>query len=265
MKKFFLFGILLIFFLGSVISATAEVIVNPDVYYGTVVVNSDPTGATVTLNNGVYSGITPADIQKVPPGTYTLKITKPGYISYKNENFIVMQGQPNTVFQALSKNPYYGTIQVNSAPSGADIYVDGTLRGKTGTVPQNEVSGLTDGSHMVKVTLDGYKDYTATVNTGPDQASYGPVRVEATLVRLSTPTATKQVMTSPPVTSQVTITVTQPPTSVQVNTPAPTTITTPVVTQSVPPAPVPTTKAGLPAMIVVMEIGLGLFVVSRKG
>ncbi|MEI6293841.1 MAG: PEGA domain-containing protein, partial [Methanomicrobiales archaeon] len=66
-------------------------------------VNSDPTGATVTLNNGVYSSITPADIQKVPPGTYTLKITKPGYISYKNENFIVMQGQPNTVFQALSK------------------------------------------------------------------------------------------------------------------------------------------------------------------
>jgi hypothetical protein len=264
MKKLFFPGTLLIFFLISVIAASAEVTVNPDVYYGTLVVNSDPTGAIVTLNNGVYNGITPVEIQKVPPGTYTLKITKPGYISYINENFIVMQGQPNTVFQALSKNPYYGTIQVSSDPSGADIYVDGTRRGKTGTVPQNEVGGLPDGSHVVKVTLDGYKDYIVTVNTGPDQASYGPVHVVATLVRLSTPTATKQVITSPPATAQVTITVTQPPTSVQVNTPAPTTITTPVVTQSIPPAHVPTTRAGLPAMIVVMGIGLGLFVVSRK-
>jgi len=118
----------------------------------------------------------------------------------------------------------------------------------------------------VKVTLEGYKDYTVTVNTGPDQTSYGPVHVTATLVRLSTPTATKQVMTSPPVTAEVPSTVTQPQPSVQVNTPAPTptTITTPVVSQSASPAQVPTTKAGLPAMIVVIGIGLGMFVVSRK-
>ena len=44
---------------------------------GTLMITSDPPGATITINNKVQSQMTPATIN-LPPGTYTVKVEKDG-------------------------------------------------------------------------------------------------------------------------------------------------------------------------------------------
>jgi hypothetical protein len=66
------------------------------------------------------------------------------------------------------------TVTVNSVPAGAVVFVDGQSSDQ-GTTPVN--LGLHPGSHTLLLTLDGYKDYTTTVNL---QAGY-PVAIDAEL------------------------------------------------------------------------------------
>jgi hypothetical protein len=67
-----------------------------------------------------------------------------------------------------------GSIQVNSSPTGATIYLDGTSTGKTTDALITDVS---PGSHTIKLTKSGYSDYTETVTvTDGDTAT-----VDATL------------------------------------------------------------------------------------
>ena len=58
-----------------------------------------------------------------------------------------------------------GSLTVNSAPSGATVFLDGEPKGLT---PQ----GLTDvpvGEHQIVLTLEGYKDYQEAVTVAKDQ------------------------------------------------------------------------------------------------
>ncbi len=74
------------------------------------------------------------------------------------------------------------TLEINSLPSGATVTVDGqnTMQG---TTPYKVA--LHPGSHTILLTLDGYKDYTTTVNL---QAGY-PVAFDAQLQRAITASA----------------------------------------------------------------------------
>jgi hypothetical protein len=71
------------------------------------------------------------------------------------------------------------TVTVNSVPAGATVFVDGQSSAQ-GTTPIN--LGLHPGSHTILLTLDGFKDYTTTVNL---QAGY-PVAIDAELQRAFT-------------------------------------------------------------------------------
>ena len=67
-----------------------------------------------------------------------------------------------------------GSIQVNSSPSGAQIFLDGS---DTGQVTNATLTGISPGSHRVEVTKEGYVDYEESVSVSSGQT----VRVDATL------------------------------------------------------------------------------------
>ncbi len=68
----------------------------------------------------------------------------------------------------------FGTIQMGSSPSGAEVYVDGNFVGFT------PVSfGTRPGRHDVRFVLSGYEEFTTTVNVRPG----GTERVDANLQR----------------------------------------------------------------------------------
>jgi hypothetical protein len=50
------------------------------------------------------------------------------------------------------------SIYVTSSPSGASVYLDGSYKGKT----PKTITGVSAGSHTIKLSKSGYKDYTRT-------------------------------------------------------------------------------------------------------
>jgi len=60
-----------------------------------------------------------------------------------------------------------GFIYFTSVPSKAGIYVDGTYQGITPKI----LSGLTTGSHAVRLTITGYNDYSANVDVLKEQTA----------------------------------------------------------------------------------------------
>ena len=67
-----------------------------------------------------------------------------------------------------------GSIQVNSSPSGAQIFLDGS---DTGQVTNATLTGIAPGTHEVDVTKEAYVDYKETVSVTSGQTA----RVDATL------------------------------------------------------------------------------------
>jgi len=125
---------------------------------GSIKVSSFPSGANIYLD-GTYTGTTPYTITDVPVGSHDVELTKLGYgnvIKIVN----VSSGFQSLVFVSLFVTlPSTGSIKVSSVPSGANIYLDDTY---AGTTPYT-ITGVSIGSHAVKLTLSGYGDVIQTV------------------------------------------------------------------------------------------------------
>jgi hypothetical protein len=61
-----------------------------------------------------------------------------------------------------------GSIQVNSSPSGATIYLDGSSTGKT---TDALISNVSAGSHTIKLAKSGYNDWQQTVTVSAGQTT----------------------------------------------------------------------------------------------
>lgn len=89
--------------------------------------------------------------------------------------------------------PSTGNLSVASSPLGADILIDGVIYGST---PRN-VTGISSGNHIIRLTLSGYYDYEGTVYVIPDQVT----DVFGTLPPLSASVSSPSASLSPAVTS----------------------------------------------------------------
>ena len=65
-------------------------------------------------------------------------------------------------------SPTTGSIQVNSTPTGAKVFLDGTDTGRTTNTTLTNVS---TGSHTVKLVKDGYADHTGSVSVTAGQTA----------------------------------------------------------------------------------------------
>ncbi|MEO0079036.1 MAG: PEGA domain-containing protein [candidate division WOR-3 bacterium] len=125
---------------------------------GTVTVNetkttitSDPTEADVTID-GRPVGKTPLELSDLEPGRHQVTLTKPGYREFKTSFTIVGR---------------YGSLQVTSDPVGAEILIDGVVRGKT-TEAGLTLSRVPYGRHTVVARLEGYRDVDKEVDIKSD-------------------------------------------------------------------------------------------------
>ncbi|MGO8813156.1 MAG: PEGA domain-containing protein [Terriglobia bacterium] len=59
--------------------------------------------------------------------------------------------------------PVMGTLKVQSQPGGAQVYVNDELKGMTNSAGDLRLSGLSPGSHLVRVSLGGYKVWENSV------------------------------------------------------------------------------------------------------
>jgi len=123
---------------------------------GSISVASSPSGASVYLD-GSPKGTTPKTITGVSAGAYTIKLSKSGYIAYTRTTS-VKAGETKRINVNLQQAT--GSISVTSSPSGASVYLDGSPKGKT----PKTITGVSAGSHTIKLLKSGYKDSTRTTS-----------------------------------------------------------------------------------------------------
>lgn len=140
---------------------------NPSTTYGTIRVNSAPEGAVASLD-GLTWQYTPCTFDQVTAGTnHVLQLSLAGYQTYTTTVW-VSANQNTPVSVSLSKNPAQtGSISVVTSPKGADVYIDGQYRGYSPTT----VSGLSPGSHTVRLQKAGYDEYIGSVTVYSNQVT----------------------------------------------------------------------------------------------
>ncbi len=84
----------------------------------------------------------------------------------------------------------YGNVSVYSSPLNANVYIDGVYKG----IAPVDLTGISAGSHALKLALTGYYDYDATITIvgGGTITAFGSLapRESATVVPTSTPAVT---------------------------------------------------------------------------
>jgi hypothetical protein len=136
-----------------------------------LVVDSSPQGALVQINRQ-YMGETPLRLSNIYPGGHDLRVFKPGYSDYY-EHFQHVKGTQKNVFANLTKEDTPppsstssnaktegGILVVGSAPTGADVFIDGEYVGRTSL----RLSNIKPGSRYVRVAYKGYVDYYENID-----------------------------------------------------------------------------------------------------
>ena len=117
---------------------------------------ASPSGASVYID-GSPKGTNPIKITGVSAGSHTIKLSKSGYNDYTRTTSVIA-GEKKRI--NLNLRQATGSISVTSSPSGASVYLDGSLKGKT----PKTITGVSAGSHTIKLSKSGYNDYTRTTS-----------------------------------------------------------------------------------------------------
>jgi formylglycine-generating enzyme required for sulfatase activity len=125
----------------------------PTPILSTLKVLSEPMEADIYLN-GKLVGTTPQILRDLLVGDYELELRKAGYGSTK-QTVTVKEGQTVEVNLTLAST---GSIAFTSEPSGADLYLNGTYKGRT----PYTASDLPAGSYTYELRKEGYETLSAS-------------------------------------------------------------------------------------------------------
>jgi hypothetical protein len=143
---------------GETVYVAAREITN---VYGSLDVVSNVDGSFVYLDYG-YKGTTPLKIDNVPVGSHTIEISADKYYTY-GETIAVEANKTTYVDAFLEEKP--GSAYVESAPSGAEVFIDGCY---IGTTPL-KIFNLISGTYTLTLKHPGYLDETKYINVYPDE------------------------------------------------------------------------------------------------
>ena len=153
---------------------------------GRLLVRSNPPGALVDVN-GAPRGTTPLALSEIPYGSYTLRVSRPGYVSQVHE-LSISAGQPvGAVSVGLmpaatgtaSPARAAGSVFVESRPPDAQVFLDGERVGRTPVLLPDVAAGL----HEIRIQRDGYRVWSTTTRVVTSERT----RVGASLDRTARP------------------------------------------------------------------------------
>jgi len=136
---------------------------------GKLKISSRPSGAVLTCN-GTERGITPLALTRLPEGEHLLILRKEGFHDF-HHTVTVLGGQES--FLEINLEPVTGLLLIESAPSGAEITLNGDFKGVTPAL----LDGVPVGTHRIELRAQGWAPRTLSVPV-PDRR---PQRVFAEL------------------------------------------------------------------------------------
>ena len=153
---------------------------------GRLLVRSSPPGALVDVN-GEPRGTTPLALGEIPYGSYTLRVSRPGYVSQVHE-LSISAGQPvgaasvglmPAATGAASPARATGSVFVESRPPAAQVFLDGEGVGRTPVLLSEVAAGLRE----IRIQRDGYRVWSTTTRVVASERT----RVGASLDRTARP------------------------------------------------------------------------------
>jgi PEGA domain len=152
------------------------VALNPERILGELDVASVvPATARLTTPDGeaVAQGSTPLKA-KVPPGTYQLTVSAPGYLPWAGVTTVVADRVAQATATPQRAPVATGDITVTSNLPGALVVLDGQAAGFTPTV----LSGITQGRHQLGAKSSGVLPWVGPVDVGSEARSWVTVSLE---------------------------------------------------------------------------------------
>jgi hypothetical protein len=142
---------------------------------GSIYINSVPAGADVLFEGTRLRDKTPLTIDKVPVGTRpTIRVELAHYGPYEQALDIRRGGEEIQVMAYLKA--ITGKIIIDSVPPGAEIHINGVMRGRTPTT----ISDVDmDSAKMLQLRLKDYQLFVQDLVWPPD----GRIQINAKLVR----------------------------------------------------------------------------------
>ena len=134
---------------------------------GSIRIKSKPSGAVIYINNKNY-GDTPFNISNLKPGTYSIRLEKPGYDpAIRKVN--LPAGENLDLMFNLDSNT--GGVDVATQPAGITLYLDGKLIGVTEKDPNNrniskilQIRNLSMGKHTLTLAHRRAKPEKKTIS-----------------------------------------------------------------------------------------------------
>jgi len=134
----------------------------PPAVLGAVHVESQPAGATVTVDNQPR-GVTPLDVPDLALGHHDVKVELKGYSPAAQGVELVAETPRAELKVTLARvAPAMTVADILSTPLGATVKVDGAAVGRTPLIDFK----LKPGPHSVEVSKDGYETWSQTANAG---------------------------------------------------------------------------------------------------
>lgn len=150
----------------------------PAIAKGSLVVTSDPIGASIWINGDLRPEVTPATIKELPTGVaLDVKLTMDGF-EHAKQKVTLEEGQSSDVKVELKKGSVIADVKVTPDGLTAAFAIDG----KPVTGPR--IEGVTSGvSHKLTVNAPGYSEGSLTFTGSPLETKH----LEITLEKLPEP------------------------------------------------------------------------------
>ncbi len=140
---------------------------------GTLLIVSIPSGARVYINDE-FKGTTPFTLEKLSPGTYRVRVERPG--CEPNARDVVVE-KSASITEEFRMTKITGRIEVVTAPAGATVLLDGvkidvTHSKKTDTTAFSDplaIEDILEGEHIIEVTRKGYAPQKRPITITRDQ------------------------------------------------------------------------------------------------
>jgi hypothetical protein len=156
------------------------------------------TNVTPTTEIVETTTVIPATTEVVPVTT-TVAITTTVIPTTTTQNATAATTAPvatvTTVPVTTAVSDTTGNITAASSPLGAALLIDGVYRGTTPV----DITGISSGNHIVRLTLSGYYDYDGTVYVVPNQVTsvYGTLHPVGSTSAIVITAAATPVVTAP--------------------------------------------------------------------
>ena len=150
--------------------------------FGWLLVRTEPPGANVSID-GEDRGLTPLSLSEIPSGVYRIEVTVPGYAT--EQRTIEISPEETVAAISIELEPSsdrdallvaYGTVFVDSRPTGAAVFLDGEAVGVTPLIVQEVIVG----SHEIRIVGDGYRPWLSTIRVEDGQRSRVAASLEPT-------------------------------------------------------------------------------------